>query len=86
MVVYEAPPTAGSPSGVEGYILNMYTVPERRGEGISRMLLERLIEYGKSLGARRLWLRTNAMGRGVYAEAGFVEDADYMRLRLRPVE
>jgi hypothetical protein len=28
MVVYEAPPTPGNPSGVEGYIMNMYTLPK----------------------------------------------------------
>lgn len=82
MVVYEAPPTPGNPSGVEGYILNMYTVPGRRSEGIAGALLERLIEHARSIGARRVWLRTSGMGRRVYERAGFVSDADNLALKL----
>lgn len=86
MVVYEAPPNPGNPTGVQGYVLNMYTVPEHRGRGLARALLDELIAHAKSLGARRVWLRTSEMGRSVYRAVGFSEDEDYMRLSIEGAE
>lgn len=82
MVVYEAPPTPGNPAGVQGYVLNMYTVPDHRGRGLARSLLDALIAHARSIGARRVWLRTSEMGRSLYRATGFLEDADYMRLAV----
>lgn len=86
MVVYEAPPTPGNPAGVQGYVINMYTVPEYRGRGLARSLLDELIEYVRSRGARRVWLRTSEMGRSLYRKAGFAEDEDYMLLAIEGTE
>jgi GNAT superfamily N-acetyltransferase len=86
MVVYEAPPTPGNPSGVQGYVINMYTLPEHRGQGLARALLDELIAHAKSLGARRVWLRTSEMGRSLYRAAGFFEDEDYMRMAIEELE
>lgn len=86
MVVHEAPPTANNPVGVQGYVINMYTVPEYRGRGLARALLDALIAYAKGLKARRLWLRTSELGRSLYRSAGFAEDNDYMRLSIEASE
>jgi GNAT superfamily N-acetyltransferase len=82
MVVYEAPPTPGNPSGVEGYIMNMYTLPKWRSHGLARRLLDCLTEYARGLGARRVWLRASAQGRRVYEPYGFAGDKNQMFLRL----
>jgi GNAT superfamily N-acetyltransferase len=82
MVVYRAPPTQGNPSGVEGYIMNMYTVPAYRGRGIATRLLERLVEHARGLGARRVWLRASEVGRPIYARFGFGDDPHYMSYRI----
>jgi GNAT superfamily N-acetyltransferase len=82
MVVYRAPPTQGNPTGVEGYIMNMYTVPAYRGQGIATRLLERLVEHASGLGARRVWLRASDVGRPVYEHFGFGDDPNYMVFRI----
>jgi GNAT superfamily N-acetyltransferase len=82
MVVYEAPPTGGNPTGVEGYIMNMYTLPEWRGHGLARRLLDCLTEHARGLGARRVWLRASAQGRRVYEPYGFSGDENQMYLKL----
>jgi GNAT superfamily N-acetyltransferase len=82
MVVYRAPPTQGSPAGVEGYIMNMYTVPAYRGQGIATRLLERLVEHARGLGAPRVWLRASEVGRPVYERFGFGDDPHYMSYRI----
>jgi GNAT superfamily N-acetyltransferase len=83
MVVYRAPPTPGNPTGVEGYIMNMYTVPAYRGQGIARRLLDSLVEYAAGIGGRRVWLRASDLGRPVYDRFGFAgDDPHYMLYRI----
>jgi GNAT superfamily N-acetyltransferase len=82
MVVYRAPPTQGNPTGVEGYIMNMYTVPSYRGQGIATRLLGRLVDQARGLGARRVWLRASDVGRPVYERFGFGDDPHYMSYRI----
>ena len=82
MVVYRAPPTQNNPTGVEGYIMNMYTVPAYRGQGIATRLLERIVEHARGLGARRVWLRASEVGRPVYERFGFGDDPHYMAYRI----
>src|SRR5205085_7694692 len=53
LVFWHRPPTSPGSSGVEAYIMNMYTVPEWRGRGLASRLFEEVIEY----------VRSNAEGR-----------------------
>jgi GNAT superfamily N-acetyltransferase len=84
MVVYEAPPTPGNPSGVEGYIMNMYTVPGARGRGLATRLVDALVEEARTLGARRTWLRASDAGKPVYERYGFHQYDRYMHFRILP--
>ena len=43
----EFPPSYRNPTGVRGYITNMYTAPEYRGKGIASSMLRKLIEEAK---------------------------------------
>jgi len=79
VVVYRAPPTGGNPTGVEGYIMNMYTVPAHRGDGIATRLLDHIVAHIRSLGGHRVWLRASDYGRPVYHRYGFRgDDPSYM--------
>jgi GNAT superfamily N-acetyltransferase len=82
MVIYEAPPTPGNPAGIEGYIMNMYTLPEARGRGIATKLIDALTNHARGLGARRVWLRASDEGERVYARYGFQKYDRYMQLRI----
>ncbi len=51
MVVWEKPAIYGGvESGRLGYLLDFYTVPEARGEGITTQLLSEIIKEAKSMG------------------------------------
>jgi ribosomal protein S18 acetylase RimI-like enzyme len=79
IVIYRAPPTQGNPTGIEGYVMNMYTVPAFRGKGIATRLLDRLVEHVRGLGGHRAWLRASDSGRPVYHRYGFRgDDPHYM--------
>jgi len=56
---------------LEGDVLNMYTIPEARRLGISKMLLLRLIDEAQRQGVSKLALHTTAAGEKLYRSVGF---------------
>lgn len=70
-----------------GYEVAKMTVSETlRGSGLGRMLMQRCIDAGVEMGARRLYLETNsglAPALGLYRAMGFVDlppaDTPYVR-------
>jgi ribosomal protein S18 acetylase RimI-like enzyme len=86
VVVYRAPPTGGNPTGVEGYVMNMYTVPTHRGRGIATRLLDQIVAHIRALGGHRVWLRASDLGRPVYHRYGFRGDDPHYMLYPFPKE
>lgn len=78
-VVYDTPPSTANPSGVDAYVLNMYTVPGYRGRGVARQILDALLARAYEEGARRIWLRTSDQARTVYEHLGFQSRDNYMQ-------
>lgn len=76
MVVWRIPANNSMKNGKLGYILNMYTLPEARGQGICTALLEKLIDDPKSLGLNRVHLHASKMGEPIYRKRGFSEPGD----------
>ena len=68
-------------NGFEGYVLNMYTVPEYRNNGICSALLDKLINEGKELGLNKIYLHASADGIELYRKKGFKEP-DFPELEL----
>ena len=78
---YCVPPTFGNSSGDVGYIMNMWTRPDRRRQGIGQSLLDKLIEEASARGIRKVLLDTTDMGRPLYAKNGFLtRDNDMVRI------
>jgi len=83
LVFFEKPPNEANRSGLEAYIMNMYTLPQWRGRGIASVLLQNLIQFVKTTtDARRIWLHTTKDGKHVYENAGFVFTTDDMEYLL----
>ena len=77
---YQVMPTFHNPSGNKAYIMNMYTRPEYRRQGIARRMLDILINDAKERGIRFITLEATRMGRPLYESAGFVSMKDEMSL------
>ena len=77
---YQVMPTFHNPSGNKAYIMNMYTRPEYRRQGIARRVLDILIDDAKARGIRFITLEATRMGRPLYKNAGFVPMEDEMIL------
>ena len=82
LLLYPRLPTPDSPSDREGYLLNVYTVPEWRSRGVASALVAAAVAKGRELGMARIRLHATAEGRPLYAAAGFVPRDDEMELRL----
>lgn len=86
LVFFEGAPTSTNLTGIEGYILNMYTLPQWRGRGIARRLIQEIIAYARSINVQQFGLDATEQGRPLYEKMGFVSLTDAMGLDLRPGE
>jgi GNAT superfamily N-acetyltransferase len=72
--------------GREGLILNVYTVPDWRRQGIAQQLMETIIAWAGDVGIVRLVLAASPAGRSLYEQIGFVATREMSYTgRLAPV-
>ena len=76
--LYEVMPTLYNMSGKRGYIMNMYTSPEYRGQGIATRTVDMLVNKCKELGYTHITLSATDMGQPVYEKYGFKKMEDQM--------
>ena len=69
--VREVPGNFKNMSGKWGYIMNMYTVPEFRKQGICSEILKLLVNEGKRHGITAFELHATEEGKPVYLKGGF---------------
>lgn len=82
MVIFHRPPYLENLQGMEAYILNMYTVPKYRGNGLAKQLLQNCIDESKNYGVKRIWLHATEEGAPLYKKMGFVHKNSEMELFL----
>ncbi len=72
MVMRSQPGNFRNPSGRVGYLMNMYTVPKFRGQGLCSIVLNALIQDAKKEGITAFELHSTKAGEGVYIKNGFI--------------
>lgn len=77
---YQVMPTYHNPTGKKAYIMNMYTNPEYRRQGIALHTLDLLVGKAKQHGVSAVTLEATDMGRPLYEKYGFVKMEDEMEL------
>lgn len=77
---YRVMPTVHNPTGYKAYIMNMYTSPEYRRNGIAYETLRLLVGAACQRGVSHITLEATDMGRPLYEKYGFVKMEDEMRL------
>ncbi len=77
---YRVMPTVHNPTGWKAYIMNMYTAPEYRRQGIATRILDLLVEDAKARGIHHISLEATKMGRFLYEHYGFVSMKSEMEL------
>ena len=77
------PPSYSNPTGIRGYILNMYTTPESRGRGLAKQLVERLLAEAQERDVHHIFLISSPMGKPLYKKIGFKENDIYMEYFIK---
>lgn len=77
---YQMMPTYHNPAGKKAYIMNMYTAPEYRRQGIAFQTLDLLVKDAKKQCVSQIALEATDMGRPLYERYGFVKMEDEMEL------
>ena len=77
-------PSPTNPSGDIGYVANMSTEPEWRGQGCGRATLTALLDWMRSRGVPRVDLHATEAGEPLYRSLGFTDPTlTLLSLRLR---
>ncbi|KRE29649.1 GNAT family N-acetyltransferase [Paenibacillus sp. Soil522] len=82
LILITRPPHLHNLSGIDAYIMNMYTLPNWRGKGIAKALLDACIEFAKSNNVGRIALDASSDGKLVYEKRGFILKNSAMELVL----
>jgi ribosomal protein S18 acetylase RimI-like enzyme len=78
----EWPPSLRSKSVLRGYILNVYTDPAHRKQGLARRLTQTALDNCRSCGIQLVSLHASPYGRPLYESLGF-EPTSEMRIYLQ---
>ena len=68
---YQVLPTYFKPTGKKAYIINMYTAPKYRRQGIATQILDLLVKECLYQGATYISMEATEMGRPLYEKRGF---------------
>lgn len=75
-------PYEGNLTGLEGYILNIYTYPQFRNHGFANLILDEIIEYAQKNHIKRVWLNSSQQAKKLYGKRGFTVKNNEMELLL----
>ena len=69
---YQIMPTYHNPSGRKAYLMNIYTRPDYRRQGIARHMVDLLVGEARERGITAISLEATAMGMPLYESYGFI--------------
>ena len=64
-------PTLGHPTGQRAHLMNVYTAPQARRQGVARQLVTALMDEAKRRGVTEISLDATEAGRPLYTSLGF---------------
>ncbi|WP_429233397.1 GNAT family N-acetyltransferase [Aeromonas salmonicida] len=78
LALFVRPPYPGNLSGREAYLLNMYTLPAYRKQGMASALLDAIVVHASAEQLGKVWLHASDQGRPLYERMGFVANPAYL--------
>ena len=78
--IYDEMPSPDNLGGKCAYLMNIYTRPEYRHQGIATRVAEHLIAEAKARKIEKIYLETSADGERMYRRLGFKDMKGYMKL------
>ena len=82
MSFFEIMPTYDHPTGKRAHLMNVYTAPSHRRQGIARKMVEMLIALAENRGITEISLDATESGRPLYENLGFGANSEAMNMIL----
>lgn len=82
IIYFRFPPSFTNRGGLKGYITNIYTDPEYRGQGVATQMLSILEDRMREQGVCRIWLEASKWGKPVYEKYGFKENDTILMIEI----
>lgn len=82
---YREMPSPDNPSGKCAYLMNIYTRPQFRKQGVGKELIEWLLEQAAQRNIPKIYLETSEAGKRLYAQIGFLPMQNMMKLPVSEV-
>lgn len=80
---YVVPPNNDYPNGKGAYIMNMYTLPDYRRQGLAKELFKRTVEEAKARNYTYITLNATDAGKPLYEKFGFTDVVGDMAYRIK---
>lgn len=78
--IYEEMPSPDNPCGKCAYLMNIYTRPRFRRQGVGEAVVRWLAGQASQLGISKIYLESSEAGLGLYKRLGFVPMQNMMKL------
>lgn len=82
LALFVRPPYPGNLAGKEAYLLNMYTLPAWRKQGIASALLDTMLACAREQQLGKVWLHASDEGRPLYERLGFMANPTCLEIGL----
>ena len=79
--LFEKLPNPVNEPEAHAYLTNFYVVPEMRGHGVGKKLLNKALSWCRAQGADSIILWATRESKSLYRRCGFIEPADVLEVR-----
>ena len=80
LCLYQEMPSPDNPTGACAYLMNIYTRPPYRKQGVGEAVVNWLTAQARRRGISKIYLETSSAGRSLYQKMGYVPMQDMMKL------
>ena len=77
---YQEMPSPDNPTGKCAYLMNIYTRPQFRKQGVGEELIKWLVEQATQRNMIKIYLETSEAGKRLYTKMGFLPMQNMMKL------
>lgn len=78
--LYQEMPSPDNPSGKCAYLMNIYTRPRSRKQGVGGAIVKWLADQAAERGISKIYLEASEEGKRLYTKMGFIPMGDMMNL------
>ncbi|MCD8190901.1 MAG: GNAT family N-acetyltransferase [Clostridiales bacterium] len=79
LCLYREMPSPDNPSGKCGYLMNIYTLPALRQQGVGKKVVQWLVQEAKRRSAEKIYLEASEQAYPLYRSLGFQDMKGYLK-------